>query len=95
MDVRSGERRWGARAFDEYVSLISFGERVLALDDEGTLAVLSLNPECYTVEATWNVGEYTWAHLGVDQQHIYFRDGEELVCLTLAAGGAAAPVTAP
>ncbi len=81
MDALTGERRWGVRDFDEYLSMISFGARVLALDDEGKLAVLSLSPERYTVEASWKVGEYTWAHFGVDEDRIYFRDGEDLVSL--------------
>ena len=38
---------------NEHVSMIQFGERVLALDDEGRLAVLRLEPERYTVEASW------------------------------------------
>ena len=85
MDALTGERKWGARDFDEYLSMISFGSRVLALDDEGKLAVLSLSPESYTVEASWQVGEYTWAHIGIDEKRIYFRDGDDLVALEFGA----------
>ena len=69
--------------------MISFGARVLALDDEGKLAVLSLSPERYTVEASWKVGEYTWAHIGIDEKRLYFRDGDELVSLAFDATGSA------
>ena len=81
MEAATEKRRWGARDFGSYLSMISFGSRVLALDERGKLAVLSLSPEEYRVEATWKVGDYTWGHIGVDERHLFFRDGEDLVCL--------------
>ena len=83
MDAATGKRQWGVRGFGNYLSMISFGARVLALDERGLLAILSLSPEGYREEAAWKVGEYTWGHPGVDERHFFFRDGEELVCLAL------------
>ena len=87
VDVETGERAWGARDFDEYVSLISFGGRALVLDDEGRLALLELNPKEHRVVAAWKVGEYTWAHLGLDENYLFFRDGVHLVALGLRTHG--------
>lgn len=86
VDAATGKRVWGVRAFHEYVSMIAFDGRALVLDDEGRLVFLQLNPQEHRVVAEWSVGEYTWAHLGVDESHLYFRDGDDLVALKLEAG---------
>ena len=84
MDARTGKRVWIERHFGEHLSLISFDDEVLALDEEGHLARIELSPESFQAVAEWKVGEYTWGHPGIDANRLYFRDGEDLVCLRLS-----------
>jgi outer membrane protein assembly factor BamB len=81
VDARTGERKWNERAFGGYLSIISFGDRILALDEKGTLALVQLNPEEYEPLTQWTVGAYTWAHVGIDEKHLYLRDADDLVAL--------------
>ena len=83
VDAMTGKQKWSARDFGYYLSVISFGDRAWALDNEGRLVWMELSPDEHRVLASWQVGEYTWAHVGVDENAIYFRDAEDLVCLRL------------
>lgn len=81
IDARTGERAWVARDFDDHLSIITFGDRALALDEEGNLALLELSPVEYRPLERWKVGEYTWAHPAVGATALFLRDGVDLVCL--------------
>ncbi|HVR74568.1 MAG TPA: PQQ-binding-like beta-propeller repeat protein, partial [Planctomycetota bacterium] len=89
IDGLTGERRWVARDFGSHVSIISFGDRGLILDDAGKLALVKFSPDRYEPIASWTVGEYTWAHPAIDEERLYFRDGPDLVALRLAHGAGA------
>jgi outer membrane protein assembly factor BamB len=83
INAQTGERGWVERVFGTHLSILRFGDRILCLDERGTLAVIRPTPRKYEELGRWKVGEYTWAHPGVDRDRLYFRDGEDLVALAL------------
>jgi outer membrane protein assembly factor BamB len=91
IDGSTGARRWIERAFGKYLSMISLGERVIALDERGELAVLRLSPAGPTFEGRWKIGASTWTYPALDGERLYYRDGKELIAFRLRDAQGAAP----
>jgi outer membrane protein assembly factor BamB len=83
INALTGKRQWVARDFDQYLSLILIGDRALALDNRGKLAVIQLSPEEYRPLGTSTIGEYTWGYPALDSERFYYRDGDDVACLSL------------
>ena len=46
LDMRTGETKWiSSESFGKYMSLVSNGEEIIALDEDGTLYRIDANPE--------------------------------------------------
>ena len=83
IDAETGVRQWVERSFGEHLSIIGAGGSALALDERGSLSLLTLSPEGFRAESTYRVGSYTWAHPAIDGTRLFLRDGEDVVCLSL------------
>ena len=58
-------------------------DKVLALNSDGDLILIRLNPEGYVELARSNIIGGTWAHPGYAGNCIYARSDEEIICVVL------------
>ena len=67
LDMKNGETRWiSSESFGKYMSMVSNGKEILALDEEGTLYLIDPNPEKFVIKESRKISESpTWAHLAV------------------------------
>jgi hypothetical protein len=91
IDAATGARRSIERAFGKYLSMIALGDRALALDERGELAILRLSPAGPVFEGRWKIGASTWTYPALDGERLYFRDGKELIALRLRDAQGAVP----
>lgn len=79
IDLRDGERKWTSQPFGKYASLVAQGDRILALDEQGTLLLLKANPEKFELLDSRKVSEAeTWAHLAISGEELFVRELEAL-----------------
>lgn len=78
-ELSSGAKKWTTtERFGKYWSMVSQGDRILALDQKGVLYLIRATPEKFDLLSSFKVSESdTWAHLAVagDQLFIRARDG--------------------
>jgi outer membrane protein assembly factor BamB len=82
LDMKTGETQWiSSESFGKYMSMISNGKEILALDEDGTLYLIDPNPEKFVIKESRKISESpTWAHLAVADNQIFVRELEALVC---------------
>jgi outer membrane protein assembly factor BamB len=82
LDMKTGETQWiSSESFGKYMSMISNGKEILALDEDGTLYLIEPNPEKFVIKESRKISESpTWAHLAVADNQIFVRELEALVC---------------
>jgi outer membrane protein assembly factor BamB len=79
IDLRTGERSWTSKAFGKYCSLVAQGDRILALDQRGSLLLLRASPKEFELLDEMKVSdEETWAHLAVAGDELYVRELDAL-----------------
>jgi len=79
IDLATGETKWTTEPFGMYWSMVSRGDRILALDERGQIHLIRANPERFELLASMEVAETSaWAHLAVapgkSGEEIYVRD---------------------
>ena len=81
LDLATGKQLWVSdRKFGEYWSMIHDGERILALDQDGTVFLIRANPEKLEILAEKKLTkEECWAHLAVADGTLYIRELKALV----------------
>ncbi|MBE7499949.1 MAG: PQQ-like beta-propeller repeat protein [Verrucomicrobiales bacterium] len=81
LDLREGRERWtSGEAYGKYWSLVTQGDRILALDQRGVLYLLRANPSELEVVDSRALGvSDTWAHLAISGQDLFVRGLNELV----------------
>lgn len=82
LDMKNGETQWiSSESFGKYMSMVSNGKEILALDEDGTLYLIDPNPEKFVIKESRKISESsTWAHLAVSDNQIFSRELEALVC---------------
>jgi outer membrane protein assembly factor BamB len=82
LDMKNGETRWiSSESFGKYMSMVSNGNEILALDEDGTLYLIDPNPEKFVIKERRKISESpTWAHLAVSGNQLFVRELEALVC---------------
>lgn len=74
IDVASGESRWTTQPHGDYWSMVANGDRILALDSDGTLLLIHANPQQFELLDKRQVSESpTWAHLAVCGNELFIR----------------------
>ena len=75
-DLRSGEEKWtSGEKFGKYVSLVTQGDRLLALDQRGLLYLIAASPDRLNILSERKISDQeTWAHLAVDGRDLFIRD---------------------
>lgn len=76
IDLSTGKEAWThAGGFGEYWSIVSQGERILALDQDGTLRLINADPGKYDVISERRVADAeTWAHVAVVGETVLVRE---------------------
>jgi outer membrane protein assembly factor BamB len=81
IDLAVGKETWVTKPFGEYWSTLTDGEKILALDQDGTLRLIQSNPKAYTLLSERKVTgneEESWAHVAVLPQKILIRSQRAL-----------------
>jgi outer membrane protein assembly factor BamB len=75
LDLATGTTRWlTPKSFGKYWSMVVQGDRILALDERGTLYLLRANPEKFELLDERQVSdEESWAHLAVCGDEVFVR----------------------
>jgi hypothetical protein len=77
IDLKTGERTWTSTPQGKYASLVVQGDRILALNEQGTLLLIRANPEKFELLDSRKVAEGdTWAHLAIVGDELYIRELE-------------------
>ena len=79
INLESGNVQWRSKPFGKYASLVAAGDKILALDEDGTLMLLRANPEKFDLIDKRKAGDDTWAHLAVTPERLFVRDLKKLV----------------
>jgi len=79
INLETGKVQWRSKPFGKYASLVASGDKILALDEKGTLMMLRANPERFELIDERKVGDDTWAHLAVTEDRVFVRDLGKLV----------------
>jgi outer membrane protein assembly factor BamB len=74
IDLRDGTQAWATRPFGKYWSMVTNGQRIMALDASGKLLLITPDPsEFQLVEERHISDQETWAHLAVVDSQIFIR----------------------
>ena len=87
IDLSMGKETWVTKPFGEYWSTLTDGEKILALDQDGTLRLIQSNPRAYTQLSERKVTsdeEESWAHVAVLPQKILVRSQKALIAFRWA-----------
>jgi hypothetical protein len=76
LDLQTGETRWTtSETFGRYWSMVAHGDRILALDQTGTLYLLRAKPEKFDLLDSRKMSDQeTWAYLAVCGDQLFLRD---------------------
>ncbi len=75
IDLRNGEIKWTSQPYGKYWSMVTNGEKILALDQRGELFLLRATPEKFDLHDQRVVSkDSTWAHLAICGQEIFIRE---------------------
>jgi len=73
LDAYDGTIRWTSSPVGKYWSMVRQGSRILALSNDGQLRLIEATPEEYRVLDEQKVADDSWAHLGVQGEHVIVR----------------------
>jgi outer membrane protein assembly factor BamB len=76
IDLQTGQERWiSAPTGDDYWSIVSQGDRILALSDDGVIRLIRADPTSYDIIDELAVASQpTWAHLAVAGDELVIRE---------------------
>ncbi len=70
----TGAERWRSRPYGKYWSMITNGQQILALDEQGKLLLINAKPEAFDLIDERVVSQNEcWAHLAMVDQQIFIR----------------------
>jgi outer membrane protein assembly factor BamB len=81
LDLATGVQNWVTdEKFGDYWSMIAQGDRILALDSNGTLRLIKANAQKFEVIDTKKLGDAEmWAHLALDGRTLVVRELNALI----------------
>jgi outer membrane protein assembly factor BamB len=85
IETKTGKELWQKPKVGQYhASLVRTGnDKLLMLEDSGSLVLLDPNPKEYRELARAAVSGSTWAHPALCNGRLYIRDEKELICLEM------------
>lgn len=86
LNLKTGEETWRTQPFGKYWSMVSDGEKLLALDEVGKLYLIAANPAKFELLDEASVSdEPCWAHLAVADRELFIRTQRSLKQFSLPA----------
>ena len=74
INVNDGVETWRTTPYGKYWSMVTDGNRILALDESGVLYLIAANPEKFELLDQFKVSEEAcWAHLAVADEEVFVR----------------------
>ena len=82
IDMNTGSTRWiSKKSFGKYLSMITNGKEILALDQDGTLYLIEPNPDQLVIKESREISKsQTWAHLALADRQMFVRELEAIAC---------------
>lgn len=75
LDLENGETKWKSKQFGKYWSMVSAGDRILALDERGELLLIRANPnELEILDRKEVSNQSTWAHIAMSDNEVFVRE---------------------
>lgn len=79
IDLEQGEQKWRTKPFGKYWSMVAADNRILALDENGTLRLIAADPEEFRLIDERKVSQApAWAHLAIVGDELFVRELEAL-----------------
>ena len=81
-DMRNGDTKWiSEKSFGKYVSMVTNGNEILALDEDGTLYLIEASPEKLIIKEEREISaDPSWAHLAISGKQLFVRELEAIAC---------------
>lgn len=87
LDAETGESHWTSLPFGKYWSVVTDGQRILALDETGELHLIDANPKSFEKLDTAEVSEQeTWGHIAVSGEQLFVRELRGIAAYSLPPG---------
>lgn len=82
--LADGKECWtSSKSFGSYWSMVAQKDRILALDQKGTLYLVKANPEKFEIIDQRKVSDQeTWAHLGIVGDEVFIREQKAMAVWT-------------
>ena len=82
INMKTGDTMWiSGQSFGKYMSMVSNGKEILALDQNGTLYHIDPNPNELVIKEKRAISDdETWAHLAISGNQIFIRELNALAC---------------
>jgi outer membrane protein assembly factor BamB len=75
IDLKTGAQKWSSEPFGQYWSMVAQGDRILALDQTGSLLLIKANPKQFELIDQRKISTAeTWAHLAVCGDELFVRE---------------------
>ena len=74
LGMEDGAIRWTSAPFGKYWSMVTNGEKILALDNGGDLMLISPSEDALNIVDQMKVADDSWAHLAVQGDYLIVRD---------------------
>lgn len=78
LDATTGEERWTTKPFGKYWSMVTNGDKLLALDESGELLLIQASLDEFKLIDRRTVGDNAWAHVAIVNDEMFVRDLLEL-----------------
>lgn len=89
IEIESGTTKWTTKPYGKYWSMIANGHQILALDERGELLLISANPDQFKLVDSQKISQSpTWGHIAFDNDQIFVRELNALVCYRWSATAA-------
>ncbi len=96
IELASGESRWRSSSLGKYWSMGHQGDKILALDQNGTLYLLRANPEAFELLDSRKVSDQeTWGHLAVSGDQVFVRELQGIAAFRWRPGSDRSTAAAP
>lgn len=83
IDLETGQDNWISKPFGKYVSLLTDGGVIAALDERGDLLLIDIDPATFRIRDQLHLTDSPcWAHLVVTSPQLYVRSLDELLVYT-------------
>lgn len=87
IDLASGKTDWTSPRVTGYVSLVTAGDRILAMTSSGEMIMVRADAASYEELGRWKLSSAgdVWSHLAMAGGKLYIKDKQSLICYDLSA----------